>query len=105
MTALEFLAQDVEFRVRENRVLGPEERGDLRPLLQVELARRIEVFSKQMPLVRDVMAPRVAMPGVTLMRSGACDSCGDPMKSGRGGMCPLCELALRRVLIACGRLT
>lgn len=104
MTALEFLSQEVEFSPRENRILGPDGREDLRGFMQFELARRMAVFEKQMPLVRDVMAPRVAMPGVTLMRSGACDACGDPMKVGRGGMCPLCEIALRRVLVTAGRL-
>ena len=104
MTALEFRAEQVEFYPRDNRILGPEGREDLRASMQIELARRIEVFSKQVPLVRDVMLPRVGLPGVTLRRTDACDACGDPMKVGRGGMCPLCEIALRRVLMKEGRI-
>jgi hypothetical protein len=104
MTALEFIAQEVEFHPRENRVIGPEGREDLRSAMTVELARRVEVFSKQLPLVKSAPVGRVGMPGVRLVRTDACDACGDPLQSGRGGMCPLCELALRRVLIADGRL-
>lgn len=104
MTALEFVAEGVEIHARDNRVEGPEDRQDLRPLMRAELERRMVVFTKQFPLTKDVPVPVMRMPGVVPCRYGACDCCGDVMTHYRGGMCSLCELALLRALIAAGRL-
>ena len=104
MTALEFIAAGVEIDPRANVVLGPEDREDLRPLMAAEMSRRIDAFTRQFPLLRDVAVPMVRLPGVDKPpRVGACDCCGDPLMNGRGGMCKLCELALRRALKAAGR--
>lgn len=104
MTALDLIAEGVEFDPLADIVLGPVDREDLRPVVAGELERRMQSFARQFPLLRDVPVGVVRLPGVTPTRTGSCDACGDALKIGRGGMCPLCELALRRALKAAGRL-
>ena len=104
MTAFEFIGAGVEIDARANRVVWPVDREDLKPLVTAELARRIESFEKQFPLIKDVPAPVMRMPGVVPARAGSCDCCGDPMVAYRGGMCGLCELALMRALEKAGRI-
>jgi|GEM_PF-4754401 len=103
MTALDFIAAGVEIDARANVVFGPEGQDELIGAFRVELARRIDVMTRQFPLLRDVPVPVMRMPGVEPARFGACDCCGDTMKPYRGGMCELCQLALMRALTIAGR--
>lgn len=104
-TARGFVRAGVVFTVRGATITvsGPD-RPDLHQALLVELQRRVEVFAKFAPLDPKSPFPRVALPGVVVPRSGGCESCGDSLEAGRGGMCPLCTLALQRVLRAAGRI-
>ncbi len=104
-TARGFVRAGVVFAVSGPTVTvsGPN-RPDLHEALLLELQRRVDVFVKFAPLDRAVAFPRVAMPGVAPVRSGACDACGDGLETGRGGMCALCTLALQRTLKQAGRI-
>lgn len=105
-TARGFLRAGVVFTREAGlwRVQGPPGRDDLRVALVAEIARRTDVFAKFEPLDRTVPFPPVALPGVSRVRSGACDACGDALDTGRGGWCQLCTIAVERVLRGCGRL-
>jgi hypothetical protein len=104
-TARGFVRAGVVFTMQGGTVTvaGPPGREDLRQALLVEIERRAVVFVRQRPMP-DMPWPRVAMPGVPLARAGACDTCGDALDVGRGGMCPICTLALQRVLRTEGRI-
>lgn len=103
-TARGFARAGVVFTTRgaTMTVSGPPARDDLRDALLAEVLRRADVFATFAPERRDWPFPRVQMPGVTPVRHGACESCGDALN--RGGMCELCMLALQRVLKQLGRL-
>lgn len=85
-------------------VAGPPNRPDLYDALRTEVERRELAFAKQFPLDPASPVPRVALPGVVPVRSGACDACGDALDVGRGGMCALCTIALQRALRKAGRI-
>lgn len=85
-------------------VSGPANRQDLYDALKAEVQRRVDVFSKFAPLDSRTPFPRVSMPGVVMARSDACDTCGDALDAGRGGMCPLCTVSLQKVLREKGRI-
>jgi hypothetical protein len=85
-------------------VSGPAGRADIYEALKSEVKRRTDVFVKFAPLDPRSPFPRVALPGVSPVRSGACDVCGDALEPGRGGMCPLCSIALQKVLRQLGRI-
>lgn len=85
-------------------ISGPPGRSDLLDALRAEIERREEIFAKQFPLDPKTPVARVALPGVALARTGACDACGDGLDVGRGGMCPLCIKALERALRKAGRI-
>lgn len=83
-------------------VSGPVGRDDLQQALAAEIARRVDAFARFAPARGPF--PRVSMPGAEVQRSGACDACGDALDRGRGGMCPLCTVALQKVLRSLGRI-
>lgn len=105
-TARGFVRAGVVFTAHGSKVAvaGPPNRQDLHQALAAEIARRVEVFVKFEPLDRALPFPPVALPGVVARRSDACDACGDVLDAGRGGMCPLCTIALQKVLRQLGRL-
>lgn len=86
-------------------VAGPSGRTDLHQALVAEITRRVEAFSQLAPLNPRHAFPRVRLPGVVVPpRASACDSCGDALDAGRGGMCPLCIIALQKTLRQLGRI-
>lgn len=85
-------------------VSGPSGRADLRQALVDEIGRRVDVFAQLAPLNPRHPFPRVQLPGVRPQRSSACDACGDALEPGRGGMCPLCTIALQKTLKQLGRI-
>lgn len=101
-----FVRAGVVFTIAGSNVTvsGPPGRTDLQGALSAEIARRVEVFVKLAPLDPRSPMPRVGLPGVQLARCGQCDACGDPLEPGRGGMCPLCTIALQKTLKQLGRI-
>ena len=72
---------------------APKGRADLVAVLRAEVARRV-------PELRDEQI--VSLPNVP--RFGACETCGDPLERGRGGMCALCVAARYKALTELGRI-
>ena len=94
MTALELagFGVRVERTRRGPRVLAPKGRADLVEVLRAEVARRV-------PELRDEQIVR--RPDAKV---GACETCGDPLANGRGGMCDLCIVARHKALVQLGRI-
>lgn len=105
-TARGFVRAGVVFAVRgaSISVSGPAGRADIYEALKSEVQRRTDVFVKFAPLDPKTPFPRVALPGVVAERSSKCDACADALEPGRGGMCPLCTIALQKVLKQLGRI-
>jgi len=95
VTALELagFGVRVERTRRGPRVLAPKGRADLAEVLRAEVARRV-------PHLRDEGI--VALPEVP--RVGTCETCGDPLANGRGGMCDLCIVARHKAPVQLGRI-
>lgn len=105
-TARGFIRAGVVFAVHGATITvsGPPERKDIYDALVAEVKRRVDVFVKFAPLDPRLPFPRVALLGVPIARSGACESCADPLDAGRAGMCPLCTIALQKTLRQLGRI-
>jgi hypothetical protein len=102
MTALELEWQGVTFTPSGGAIAvsGPGGREDLRAELLAQIEKRQVLFASEIPLVADA----VFHVKRSLARAGECDTCGDSMRRGRGGMCALCVIALQRALRSRGRL-
>ena len=91
-TALDFAALGVIFTRAGSRLTakGPAGRTDIAEQLRAEVARRV-------PLLASLSSARAAVGTVPLE---TCETCGDPLASGRGGMCDLCCAARRKAFLA-----
>lgn len=91
-TAIDFAAMGVRFVFTgcAVEIRGPEGRRDILAELRAEVARRV-------PLLASLAAARAAVGPVGIE---TCETCGDPLACGRGGMCDLCCAARRKAFHA-----
>jgi hypothetical protein len=91
-TAADFAAAGVRFifTAAAVKVQGPAGRRDIAEQLRAEVARRV-------PLLASLALARATVGPVGIEW---CETCGDPLACGRGGMCDLCCAARRKAFLA-----